>query len=75
MKNKEVSFVNLEDSFVKNIRFFSYNLAIVTGKCIKQKTEQKTVCNSTEVEDEFHFLFQYSNYDKPRKEFTEIITY
>ena len=75
-KERYLNIDNLEiRTALTKLRLSSYKLAIVTGKWHKIKVEDRKCqfCNSNEIEDEFHLLFQCSNYNNIRKELTDYL--
>ena len=70
----EINNIELRTALSK-LRLSSYKLAVVTGKWNKTKLEDRKCqfCKSNEVEDEFHLLFQCSNYDNIRKELNDYL--
>ena len=76
VKDKYVieKYLSLKDSELRKalsqLRLSSLKLAILTGKWYKIKKEERKCkfCDSNVIEDEFHFIFQCSNYKKLRKD-------
>jgi hypothetical protein len=64
-----------ERSVLAQLRLGILPLHIETGRFVNTKLEDRTckICNSVNVEDECHFLFECKAYDVPRNNWVDLI--